>query len=122
MHEKLAFKSTKRCVISHNGWYEWHRKDKEKISYYHYCASHTFAGLYNEIGCLVPTRSCTDMINHIHHRQPVLFKDFEISLHLGGEDIFNSDTYNNINLHRVSKDVSSPSNNFSYLIDIVSFS
>ena len=31
MHEKPSFKYAKRCVIYHNGWYEWQRKNKLKI-------------------------------------------------------------------------------------------
>ena len=122
MYEKPSFKNTKRCVIFHNGWYEWQRKDKEKFPYYHYCSSHFFAGLYNEIGCLILTRSSTDTINHIHHRQPLLLEDFEISRYLDGEDVLNSEANNNINFHRVSKDVNSTSNNNSSLIVSVKFS
>ena len=122
MHEKPSFKNSKRCVIFQNGWYEWQKKDGEKIPYYHYCASHTFAGLYNEIGCLILTHSSTDKINHIHHRQPVLLEDFEISRYLSGEDILNSDANSHINFHRVSKDVNSLSNINSSLIDTVNFS
>jgi len=122
MYEKPSFKNTKRCVIFHNGWYEWQRKDKEKFPYYHYCLSNIFAGLYNEIGCLILTRSSTNTINHIHHRQPLLLEDFEMSRYLYGEDILNSDANYNINFHRVSKDVNSTSNNNSSLIDSVHFS
>ena len=74
------------------------------------------------IGCLIHTRSSTDTINHIHHRQPLLLEDFEISRYLDGEDILNSNANNNINFHRVSKDVNSPSNNNSSLIVSVNFS
>ena len=31
MDAKPSFKNAKRCIIFHNGWYEWQRKDKEKI-------------------------------------------------------------------------------------------
>jgi putative SOS response-associated peptidase YedK len=94
---------------------------KEKIPYNHYGTSHTFAGLYNEIGCLKLTSSSTDMINHIHHRQLVLLENFEISRYLKDEDILNSDANNNIGFHRVSKDMNSPSNNNSSLINLVNF-
>ena len=117
IHDKPSFKNTKKCVIFHNGWYEWQRKDKEKIPYYHYCISNTFAGLYNESGCLILTRSSTDAIKHIHHRQPVLLEDSEISRYLGGEAIHDSAANNEISYHRVSKNVNSPSNNNSSLID-----
>ena len=122
MHEKASFKSAKRCVIFHNGWFEWQRKDKGKIPFYHYSTSNNFAGLYNEIGCLILTRNSTDNINHIHHRQPVLLEDNEISYYLEGEDIINSHANNNINFHRISKDVNNPRNNNSSLIEAVNFS
>ena len=122
MNDKPSFKNAKRCIIFNNGWYEWQRKDNKKIPFYHYGTSNNFAGLYNEIGCLIHTRSSTDTINHIHHRQPLLLEDFEISRYLDGEDILNSGANNNINFHRVSKDVNSPSNNNSSLIVSVNFS
>ena len=75
MNKKPSFKNAKRCIIFHNGWYEWKRKDKQKIPFYHYCSSNNFAGLYNEIGCLILTRNSTDQISHIHHRQPLLLED-----------------------------------------------
>ena len=103
MHEKASFKSAKRCVIFHNGWFEWQRKDKEKIPFYHYSTSNNFAGLYNEIGCLILTRNSTDY-------------------YLEGEDIINSHANNNINFHRISKDVNNPRNNNSSLIEAVNFS
>ena len=119
MNEKPSFRNAKRCVIFHNGWYEWLRKDKEKIPFYHYCQSNSFAGLYNDIGCLILTRAATDQINHIHHRQPVLLDNSEISSYLEGENLFNSKANYDINFYRVSKDVNSPRNNNSNLITMV---
>lgn len=121
MNEKLSFKNAKRCIIFHNGWYEWQRKDKEKIPFYHYCKSNNFAGLYNDIGCLILTRNSTNKINHIHHRQPVLLDDIEILRYLEGEDILDSEANNHINFHCVSKDVNNPCNNKSSLVDVVNF-
>ena len=116
MNEKPSFKNAKRCIIFNNGWYEWQRKDNEKIPFYHYCLSNYFAGLYNEIGCLILTRTSTDRINHIHHRQPVLLNDFEIPPYLEGESLLDSRANYNINFYRVSKDVNSPQNNNANLI------
>ena len=119
MHEKPSFKDAHRCVIYHDGWYEWQRNDKEKIPYYHYSQSHLFAGLYNEIGCLILTRSSTYKIKHIYHRQPVLLDVAEVHRYLDGEDILNSDANNNINFHKVNKLVNSPQNNNPSLINNV---
>ena len=57
MNEKPSFKNSKRCIIFNNGWYEWQRKDNKKIPYYHFSQTNYFAGLYNEIGCLILTRN-----------------------------------------------------------------
>ena len=89
MNEKPSFKNAKRCIIFNNGWYEWQRKDNKKIPYYHFSQTNYFAGLYNEIGCLILTRNSVDQINHIHHRQPVLLEESEITPFLLGKDIFN---------------------------------
>ena len=83
--------------------------------------SNNFAGLYNEIGCLILTRNSIDEINHIHHRQPLLLEDYEINRYLEGENIFNSNANNNIKFHRVSSKVNSPEINNSSLINKVNF-
>lgn len=119
MKKKPSFKDAKRCVIHHDGWYEWQRKGKEKIPFYHYTKSNNFAGLYNEIGCLILTRNSTKKINHIHHRQPVLLNDNEILRYLEGEDILNSSANNEIEFHRVSKHVNNPQNNYPTLVNAV---
>jgi len=119
INEKPSFKNAKRCVIFHNGWYEWQRKGKNKIPFYHFCSSNNFAGLYNEIGCLILTRNSTAKINHIHHRQPVLLEDIEVPLYLKGENIINSNANNNVQFHAVSKNVNIQINNNSSLINPV---
>ena len=116
MHEKPSFRNAERCVIYHDGWYEWQRSTKGKIPYYHYTQSNLFAGLYNEIGCLILTRKSIDAIKHIHHRQPVLLDAEEVSLYLKGEDILDSAANNNIDFHRVCKSVNNPKNNNASLI------
>ena len=121
MNIKPSFKNAKRCIIFNNGWYEWQRRGKEKIPFYHYCRSNNFAGLYNEIGCLIITRHASDNISHIHHRQPVLLEDNEISLYLEGKNIINSNANNDINFRVVSKNVNNPQNDDSSLINEVKF-
>ena len=116
MYDKPSFKNAERCVIYHDGWYEWQRNTKEKIPYYHYAQSHFFAGLYNEIGCLILTRNAIDAIKHIHHRQPVLLKTEEVNSYLKGEDILDSSANNNVGFYRVCKSVNNPKNNNSTLI------
>ena len=91
--------------------------DSSKIRY----LSNNFAGLYNEVGCLILTRNSTDQINHIHHRQPLLLEDNEIYRYLEGENILNSSANNNIKFHRVSSKVNSSEINNSSLINKVNF-
>ena len=117
IYEKSSFKNAKKCVIFHNGWYEWKKKDARKIPYYHYCKSNFFAGLYNNTGCLILTRNATERIKHIHHRQPVLLEKKEVSLFLAGKNIFNSEANYNINFYRVRYDVNRPINNNPTLIE-----
>ena len=119
MNDKPFFRNAKRCIIFHNGWYEWIRKDKQKIPFYHFCSLNNFAGLYNEMGCLILTRNSIDQIDHIHHRQPLLLEDEEISRYLEGENILNSNANNNIKFHCVSKEVNNPANNNPSLVNEV---
>ena len=116
MFEKSSFKNAKKCVIFHDGWYEWKKIKVGKVPYYHHCKSNFFAGLYNETGCLILTRNATEGIKHIHHRQPVLLEKEEVSLFLGGENIFDSKANYNINFYRVGNDVNKPINNNPKLI------
>ena len=121
MNDKPSFRNAKRCIIFHNGWYEWIRRDNQKIPFYHYCSSNNFAGLYNEMGCLILTRNSIDQINHIHHRQPLLLEDEEISRYLEGENILNSSANNNIKFHCVGKEVNNPRNNNPSLVNKVKY-
>ena len=114
--KKPSFKNSKRCIIFNNGWYEWQRKDNKKIPYYHFSQTNYFAGLYNEIGCLILTRNSVDLIKHVHSRQPVLLYEFEIIQYLEGQNLFNSKANQNINFYQVSKDVNNSYNNNQNLI------
>lgn len=116
MYDKPSFKNAKRCIIYQNGWFEWKRTDTEKIPYYHYCNTNYFAGLYNQSGCLILTKSSNERIKHIHHRQPILLNEHEIDNFLNGEDLFNSLADEEIQFYRVSKDVNNTRNNKSSLI------
>ena len=116
LHIKPSFKNAQRCIIPFSGWYEWKQDDNNKIPYYHYSNAKYFAGIFNENGCCILTRESTDKLNFIHHRQPVLLNDFEISSYLDGENLNDSTANYNINYYRVSKDVNNPQNNNRNLI------
>ena len=117
MNEKPSFKNFKRCIVFNNGWYEWQECKSGKIPYFIFSKSNSFAGLFNESGCLIVTRNAVNKIKHIHHRQPVLLKDFEIDRYLKGENLFNSNANVNIGFHRVSKNVNNTLNNTPELIN-----
>lgn len=85
MNEKPSFKNAKRCVIYHNGWYEWQRKDNQKIPFYHHCPSNSFAGLYNEIGCLIVTRGFVSLRLFCDWKDDVAW-DLHVSSPLGSGD------------------------------------
>ncbi len=119
MHEKPSFKGANRCLIPFCGWYEWQRTGDEKIPYFHYSSAHYFGGLYNEIGCLILTRSSTEAIRDIHHRQPVLLSEIDADSFLHGENIFDSSANYNVKSHRISIAVNDPRNNDESLIDRV---
>jgi putative SOS response-associated peptidase YedK len=119
MNEKPSYKNAERCIIFHDGWYEWKKNNSEKIPYYHYSESNYFAGLYNDSGCLIVTRSATHNIKKIHHRQPVLLWPNELLRYLDGENIFDSNANIKVNYHPVSNYVNNPLNNNSSLIEEV---
>ena len=99
INEKISFKSLlqrgQRCVVVHNGFYEWAVEAKEKQPYYIYDPSGEplrFAALYDEFEnadgetletyTILTSPSCTK-INFLHHRQPIrLLNDREIDVWL----------------------------------------
>ena len=111
MHRKPSFKGAYRCLIPFSGWYEWQRRRDEKIPYFHYCDARYFGGLYNETGCLILTRSSTESIRRIHHRQPVLLNEIDADSFLDGENLFDSPANYSVRCHRVSIAVNNPRNN-----------
>jgi len=121
VREKPSFKKARRCVVPFSGWYEWQRSGNQKVPYLHQASAPYFAGLYNASGCLIITRSSTDAIKHIHHRQPVLLFESDASMFLRGEDVFDSDANHDVRFHRVSKAVNNPSNNLASLMEKVVF-
>ncbi len=87
VHEKPAFRSAfrqRRCLISADGFYEWHRTPTGKQPYY--CrianaASFCFAGLWEYWqdsqgepleSCTILTTEANPSIQEIHHRMPVI--------------------------------------------------
>ena len=112
MYEKPSFKNTERCIFILNGWYEWSSENNEKQPYYFSTNDIFFmGGLKNENGCCVVTKEAHKNLSYVHKRQPILLKEKEINKWLRGENFFNSELDNEIEIIKVSKKVNSPKNN-----------
>ena len=124
--EKTSFKKliqTSRCVVIADGYYEWKREEKEKIPHYF---TRTDSGLMflaaihqNNKFCII-TREATDKIKDIHHREPLLIDEEQISNYLNikkeGMDILQTINPPILKFYKVSKDVNRPINNDPSLI------
>ena len=122
--EKPSFRGALRCIFVANGWYEWKRTNKQKVPYFHHCGEDLiyFAGIYNlESGCAVVTRESHSNISHVHHRQPVVLEESQFDEWFKGKSIYSSNKLSQISCYPVSKDVNTPKNNHSSLLDKVSF-
>jgi len=129
------FKS-QRCVVPANGFYEWKRTDQGKIP--HYITQKgselmNFAGLYevwkSDQGETVNsftiiTTKANRPVSELHDRMPVMLLDEELSEWLDPnnnntdalEDLLRPWPDDDIQFHRVSKDVNNARNQGSYLI------
>ena len=119
IHEKPSFKDAKRCVFIVDGWYEWNRffdykkRENAKQAYYHHLDGDIFymAGLHNEKGCCIVTKEASEKFKDIHHRQPFLLTDEQISDWLSGEPFIKDRCSSSIIIDKVSSLVNTPKNN-----------
>ena len=124
--EKVSFKKliqTSRCVVVADGYYEWKKEEKEKVPYYFMRLNSGlmfFAGIHQNNQFCIITRSATDKIKVIHHREPLILDEEQISNYLDvkkeGTDILKSIKAPELKFYEVSKDVNKPINNVSSLI------
>lgn len=93
--EKPSFRhlmKSQRVIIPVNGFYEWHREEKNKVPYYIHPATQkamALAGLYQitkqgEMECCIVTTGSNKAMSPVHHRMPVilapeLMKDWLLS-------------------------------------------
>ena len=134
LFEKKSFRDSfksKRCLIPVNGFYEWKKRDKEKIPYFvHPQNSDCFAlaGLWDEwfdsllgkhiVSVALITTQPNNKIAQIHDRMPVVLdkKDWEIWLdnETSLEELnklFNSCSSEIMHMYEVSSLVNSVANN-----------
>jgi len=124
--EKVSFKKliqTSRCLVVADGYYEWKRENKEKTPYYFTRSDSSlifFAAIHQNNQFCIITREATDKIKEIHHREPLILSEEQISNYLDikkeGTDILKSIKPPELKFHVVSKDVNKPINNDSSLI------
>jgi putative SOS response-associated peptidase YedK len=124
--EKVSFKNliqTSRCLVVADGYYEWKRENKEKTPYYFSRSDNNlifFAAIHQNNQFCIITREATDKIKEIHHREPLILNEEQISNYLDtkkeGTDILKSIKPPELKFCMVSKDVNKPINNDPSLI------
>jgi putative SOS response-associated peptidase YedK len=124
--EKVSFKKliqTSRCLVVADGYYEWKRENKEKTPYYFSRSDNNlifFAAIHQNNQFCIITREATDKIKEIHHREPLILNEEQISNYLDtkkeGTDILKSIKPPELKFCMVSKDVNKPINNDPSLI------
>ena len=124
--EKITFKNliqTSRCIVIADGYYEWKREKNEKIPYYFIRKNSSlmfFAAIHQNNQFCIITHEATDKIKEIHHREPLILNEKQISDYLDikkeGTDILKSTKAPELKFYEVSKDVNKPINNYSSLI------
>lgn len=120
----------RRCIIPSNGFYEWQRKDKEKIPHVVRRSDDdimSFAGIYDRwktpdgqdiFSYSIITTTANEAINHIHERMPVVLNRDLVKFWLNATTPENDllellrPLPSEITQHyRVSDDVNKPANN-----------
>ena len=110
---KPAFKDSKRCAVIADGWYEWKKGGTKKIPFFFHLKGQKFfiGGVYNSSGCSLVTEAAENHIAQIHHRQPLLLNDNQLTNWMEGENFYESVLINDIEFYPVENYVNSPNNN-----------
>ena len=126
--EKVSFKKliqTSRCLVVADGYYEWKRENNEKTPYYFTKVDSEimfFAGIYQNNQFCIITRKATNTVKDIHHREPLIIGEEQISNYLNikkeGTDVLRNIKPPELKFHEISKDVNKPINNDPLLIKI----
>ena len=127
--EKVSFKKliqTSRCLIVADGYYEWKRLNREKTPYYFTRLDSNlifFAAIHQNNQFCIITREASDKIKEIHHREPLILNEDQISNYLNvkkeGTNILKSIKAPELKFHEVSKDVNNPINDDTSLINAI---
>ena len=124
--EKISFKKlikNFRCVVVADGFYEWKRKETEKIPHYFTRVDKKpifFAGIFESDQFCLITEESSDNVKEIHHRQPVILNQTDINRYLNiemsGSSFLKECKKPKLIFHEISKDVNKPTNNIASLI------
>ena len=124
--EKISFKKlikNFRCVVVADGFYEWKRKETEKIPHYFTRVDKKpifFAGIFESDQFCLITEESYDNVKEIHHRQPVILNQTDINRYLdiemSGSSFLKECKKPKLIFHEISKDVNKPTNNSASLI------
>ena len=124
--EKISFKKlikNFRCVAVADGFYEWKRKETEKIPHYFTRVDKKpifFAGIFESDQFCLNTEESSDNVKEIHHRQPVILNQTDINRYLNiemsGSSFLKECKKPKLIFHEISKDVNKPTNNSASLI------
>ena len=125
--EKVTFKNliqTSRCLVPANGYYEWKREDNKKTPYYFTKEDKGlmfFAAIFKNNQFCIITREATPKISKIHHREPLIINQSQISNYLNikkeAMSILGAIKPPNLKFHEVDKEVNKPINNDPKLIN-----
>ncbi len=113
LETKKVFQNAKRCIFLANGYFEWLRKGKTKIPYYHTFHNQMmyFGGIFNDHGACIITRESHPMKVEIHHRQPIILKYEEFACWFALKHDYKGQQNRDMDIYKVSNKVNSPKNN-----------
>ena len=127
--EKVSFKKliqTSRCIVVADGYYEWKREENKKIPHYFTRVDSGlifFAAIHQNNQFCIITREATNKIKEIHHREPLIINEEQISNYLNvkkeGVDVLQAISSPDLKFYEVNKDVNKPINNDSSLIKFI---
>jgi len=130
-HEKPSFKQalrSRRCIVPVSGFYEWEKKEKEKIPHYIHLRDGdimSLAGLWETWRspegerietCTILTTAANSLLKPLHDRMPVVLHNEEFDLWFNRDvddinlltELFHSYPSDRLEEHIVSKEVNSP--------------
>ena len=127
--EKMTFKNlikNYRCLVVADGYYEWQRKENDKIPHYFTREDDRlmfFAGIYKDHQFLIITGEASSHVADIHQRQPVVINEEDLdeyfNLKTEGTNFLKSYQAPKLKFHPVCKDVNKPTNNNKQLIEAI---